>query len=551
MKDSNPWNISEEFLIASAEKRVDSGDFFGALTMLNRHEELYPSNADAWALYAEIYEALELWSLAADAWFHFLDVCNEADFPEGYDGLSTAFMNMGNETQSSFYYSRAFPDDDDDDETDEFAEFIVNYEPEEAKPRFHIVGEDDSEVLKEGLELMREGALKEARRCFCCVDTESSDYPSAAGLAAMCLLLMGEEERAQEECETLLSVYPENVQAVTTYIAVLGARGQKRHAKEVAMRLISSETRATDDLYRIATALCETGLDEEAFKALAELKQRLPYDDNILYFYAVASYHLGKTEEAIHALEDLTTIDHRRTVAQYYLERLRRVRDGEEEAFTMGYFYRLPQAEYRRVANFLLAVCRADEEDLPIIAEMEELKYCLDVAFDELEGRDEKLQLLAVKAAGRTRNDEYLRAHLLDYLGSDLVKFSILHVFTVRNITDTYGTVFINLYREFEMHTIDVGPRKEAEFLDAFADVYSRYGLLGEDFDGKICSAAEDIYAAIEDADAWEYMNERAALAAAIFRESRMPGNNPGLKEICEMYDADLSVTQEILDFLM
>lgn len=555
MRDDNPWKLSEEFLIDSAERRADSGDLFGALSILNKREDLYASNADAWALYADIYESLELWPLAADAWFRFLDVCNEADFPEGYEGLAVVFFNMGNELQSAFYYSRAYPDGDDEDEekeeTDELAEFLENFEPSEEKPRLHIVGSENPEALKEGLELMREGELKEARDRLLCVEEESPDYPSAAGLAAMCLLMLGEEEEAQKECEDLLAIHPENVQALTTYIAVLGARGEKKRAKEAAARLASFDARGTDDLYRIATALCETGLDEEAFKFLTELKRRLPYDDNVLYFYAVAAYHLGRTEDAILSLETLTTIAHRKKVAEYYLERLRRVRDGEEKAFEMSYFYRLPQVEYRRVANFLLAVCRADEEDLPLIAETPDLSYYLHVAFDELEGRDEKLQLLAVKAASRIREDEFLRAQLVDYMGSDLVKFAILHEFTARNVADSFGTVFINLYREFFTHTINIGQKKAAEFLDAFADVYSKYAILGEENEGKICGAAEDIYAALEDAEAWRYMNERAALASAIFREARIRGTDQSLKEICDMFDANRYVTQEILDFLM
>ncbi len=550
MKDVKTWNLSDEFLIQSAERRLDSKDYFGALTMLNKRAELYPPSADALALYADIYEDLEQWSLAADAWFRFLDVCNEADFPEGYEGLSIVFLNMGNEFQSAFYYSRAYPDDP-DDEIEEFTEFLDNFDPEEEPPRLHVVGELDPEALKEGLDLMREGGLKEARERLLEVDESSPDHPSAAGLAAMCLLMMGEEEEAEKECDALLDAYPDNVQALTTYIAVLGARGNKDRAKSVAKRLSALQTDATDDLYRIATALCETGLDEEAYKILLRLKIRLPYDENILYFFAVASYHLGKIDEAIGALETLTTIFPRKAVAKYYLQHLRRVRDGDEKEFEMGYFYRMPPAEYRRIANFFLAICKADDEDIPALSEMPDLEFYLRIAFDELEGRDEKFQMLAVKVAGRTRYDGFLREQLLDYMGSDLVKFAILHEFTARNEEESFGTVFINLYREFFTHTIDIGERKSKEFLDAFADVYSKYGLLGEDNEGKICAAAEDLYAALEDAGAWRYMNERAALASAIYRESRLKGSLQTLDDICDMFDADRYVTQEILDFLM
>ena len=54
-------DFSDEFLLDSAEKRYESGDFIGALTMLNKRAGMYRPSADASALYADIYEALSLW----------------------------------------------------------------------------------------------------------------------------------------------------------------------------------------------------------------------------------------------------------------------------------------------------------------------------------------------------------------------------------------------------------------------------------------------------------------------------------------------------------
>lgn len=560
----NPWNLSEEFLLESAEKRIDDGDYLGALTMLNRCEELFPPSADALAFYAEIYEVLEIWTLSADAWFRFLDICNEADFGEGYEGLALAFMNMGNEMQSAYYYSHVYSaerEDDktetdgeeglEDDEDDEFELFLNNYELPDEPPKLRIVGGADPEAVKEGLDLMRAGRLEEARERLSSVEKGSEEYPTAAGLSAMCLLMYGDEEQAQKECEALLADYPDDVQALTTYIAVLGARGDKKGAEESARHLAKLRVEGTDDLYRVATALCETELDEEAYRVLAELKTRLPYDENILYFHAVAAYRLGKTDEAISSLETLTTVYPRKAIAQYYLEHLRLVRDGEEKELSMGYFYRMPSKEYRRIANMLLKAVRLDDEVAEVLSDMPELEYSIRMAFDELEGRDEKLQLIAVKVAARMGYDEFLREVLLDYMASDLVKFTVLHEFTARNVEDSFGTVFLDMYREFFTHTINIGARKSREFLDAFADVYSKYGLLGGDNEGKLCGAAEDLYAALENAGAWRYMDEREALAAAIYRESRIRGSSETFAEICEMFDANRVVAQEILDFLM
>ena len=101
-------DFSDEFLLDSAEKRYEAGDYMGTLTMLNKRAGMYRPCADASALYADVYEAFSLWIPCADAWFRFLDTCNEADFGEGYEGLSLAFANMGDALRAELYYRRSF-----------------------------------------------------------------------------------------------------------------------------------------------------------------------------------------------------------------------------------------------------------------------------------------------------------------------------------------------------------------------------------------------------------------------------------------------------------
>ena len=96
-----------------------------------------------------------------------------------------------------------------------------------------------------------------------------------------------------------------------------------------------------------------------------------------------------------------------------------------------------------------------------------------------------------------------------------------------------------------------MGERKQEAFLKAFADVYSKFALLGEENEGKICAAAEDIYTTLAEAEAWEYMDERASLAAAIYRESRMKRAERSLDEVVKMFEADKIIVERILNFMM
>ena len=229
---------------------------------------------------------------------------------------------------------------------------------------------------------------------------------------------------------------------------------------------------------------------------------------------------------------------------------MRGLEDGGE-SFSMSYYYRVPEAEYATIANFLLAASTMEEQDAKKIASLPELDEFFRIAFDEMEGRDEKLQALAVRVAVRTHSDAVLREVLLDSTLEEYVKISILHELTMRNAEDSFGVVICNVYREFFTHKIDVGPKKREAFMKAFADVYAKFALLGDENEGKICAAAEDIYTTLEEAGALDYCEERAALAAAIYREARIKGGEHSLEKIIDLFDANRYTTQAILDFMM
>ncbi|MBR7186805.1 MAG: hypothetical protein IKD43_04915 [Clostridia bacterium] len=536
--------FDNDFLVDSAQKRFTEGDYFGALTVLNKRESMHEPLADAYEVYADIYEAMELWPLAADAWFRFLDTCAREEFSEGYEGLAIAFMNMGNELQSAYYYHLAFFDGD-----------PMPVESATKAPALRLVHDESGQIespetIAEGLALLKTGDLTAARNTFAEIPEESKDFASGAGLAAMCSLMQGDEEGAEAECERLIGSHPNNVQILTTYCAVLGAREKREEARAVARKLYALPLSATDDLYRVATALCETGLHEEAYEKLGALRERIPYDENVLWFLAAAAKHTNRLAEAIEALETLTTLYPRKAVAKWYLERMRTEREGGE-CVPMGYFYRLPEAQYRKIASFLLQMSTAEEEGQEELANSSVFAECFRLAFDEMEGHDEKLQLLAAKVAVKCRADSLLRAALLDSEGDEIVKLSILHDLVCRNEENSFGTVLLNLYKEVFLHELEIGRRKCGAFMQAFADVYSKYALLGEDCEGKICAAGEDIYNALAEAEAWDYFDERAALSAAIYREARLRGGERSLSEICKLFDASERVTQKILDYMM
>ena len=541
-------DLSDEFLLDSAEKRYTSGDYLGALTMLNKRAGMYQPSADASALYADVYEALSLWAPCADAWFRFLDTCNEADFAEGYEGLSLAFANMGDGLRAEIYYRRSFEASGEAPPPSEYDE--EDYAPE-PRPQLRLIHSDDGtvsdpELLRRGVLFVKMGELDKAKEVLSEIEPESADFPSACGLIAMCKLLTGDTSGAAEECERMLEYHPDNIHALTTYCAVLGAQERKEEAREVGKKLAAMDSDSVEDLYRIATALCETGLDEEAYQKLTKLKGMQPYDDTILWFHAVASFRSGRKEEAISSLETLTTVYPRKVIATLYLERLR----GEKEV-TLNYFYRLPEKDYKEISNFLLMADGVEAEIAERLGDEKELIGNIRLAFDQLEGRDQKLQQLAARVAVKCRCDDSVREILIDYQADELIKLSIIQDLVKRNEDNSFGVVICNFYREFYTHKMEFDGRRPEQFMEAFAEVYSRYAITADDNERKLLYAAEDVNYTLVDAGAEELFAEKDALAAVIYREARLSGSEQNIENIANLFGANVHTVKEILNFLI
>ena len=540
-------DFSDEFLLDSAEKRYEAGDYMGTLTMLNKRAGMYRPCADASALYADVYEAFSLWIPCADAWFRFLDTCNEADFGEGYEGLSLAFANMGDALRAELYYRRSFevsgevPPSDLDEE---------DFVPEQ-RPQLRLIHSDDGTVsdpdlLRRGVLFVKLGELDKAKEVLSEIEPGSEDFPSACGLIAMCKLLTGDTAGAAEECERMLEYHPDNIHALTTYCAVLGAQDRKEEAKAVGRKLAAMDSDSAEDLYRIATALCETGLDSEAYEKLTKLKGMQPYDDSILWFHAVAALRSGRKEEAISSLETLTTVYPRRVIATLYLERLR----GDKEV-TISYFYRLPEDTYKELTSFLLMADGVEPEMVERLGGDKEIENYIRLAFDQLEGRDQKLQQLAARVAVKCRCDDVVRELLLDFEGDEFIKLSMMRDLVLRNEDNSFGVVICNFYREFYTHKMEFDGRRPDQFMEAFAEVYSRYSITADDNERKLLYAAEDVNYTLVDADAEDLFAEKDALAAAIYREARLTDGEHGIETIANLFNANVHTVKEILNFLI
>ena len=185
------------------------------------------------------------------------------------------------------------------------------------------------------------------------------------------------------------------------------------------------------------------------------------------------------------------------------------------------------------------------------LGESNDMANFIRLAFDQLQGNDQKLIQLAGKIAVKCRCDDVVRELLLDFEGNEFVKLSMMKDLVERNEDNSFGVVICNFYREFYTHKMEFDGRRPDQFMKAFAEVYSRYSITADDNERKLLYAAEDVNYTLVDADADDLFAEKEALAAVIYREARLADGEHGIETIAGLFNANVHTVKEILNFLI
>lgn len=512
------FDLTADKLLEIADARLDEGDHLAALRLLHKSLELYGPGADEYVSLADAYDEMEIFELSANCWFSYLDICPEEEAVDAYEGLAACFYNMGNEPVALYYYNKMM--------RDKFVSPANNVEMGELfeqppRRRFKVCWPperaDYSDDIDEGLRALKAGEYDQARACFERVHPKSEYYIAARNYLAVCSLLEGKPQEAEKECLAVLADRPDNVQALSTYAAVLTEQERRDEAYSAAVKLASLDTDSPDELYKIATVCCENGLYEQAYEKFSILERSVSYDLTLLYFKAVAAFRCGKVQESLASFGKILDIYPDAAVARYYF---RGIRDYAEKGGTppqTSFFYRVPDEERARRAEFLAVLAQLKSAELRAYCAEADVTELLEWAFDEGDGQETELQLLAAAVAVGGGQDDFVRRFLLDSSANDAVKFETLRRLCERNKRDEFGVVVGDLYRRLPVEKLVTGRPAHAKFVQAYALCFSRFAPLGEGSAAEYCLTAQEVYAALEQDGQLALAHDAESLACAIY----------------------------------
>ena len=555
------FDFSRKRIAHLADKYYNEGNYLSALRLAYKELNEYGGDADVFARLSDIYEGMALQGSAINCWFRFLDVADEADLPDIYEGLAANFLAIGNESQSAYYYNKLI--DVDDSISEEARIEIAQAFSTTKKEKFRFVYPpklaDYSKEVNLGSHALKAGDCRRAIHEFSKVEKGAKEYETAKEMQAVAHLLAGEAQQAEGACMELLAENPNSVRAQATLAAVYLEQGREDESRALAEKLAALPLTDSDDLYKVATVCCENGLHDEAYQKFVVLDKKMPYDGRMLYFKGVSAYKSGRLDEAEKALDTLCTVYPDAEVAKYYLKALRAYKEAKENAKAgeevvapeFIYFYHLPQAEREHRCASLLKIgsCPKDEAQIFGLLALHDgyFHWC----FDEMDGGDHDLQYLGIVTAAHVRADEFLQEVLLDFEVADVLKVETLRMLIERNEDIEVGLVLCNIYRRVPIFKIKIGRKRRKKFLEAYAKLASKFIVIRDSYAEKIAKAAEFLYRALEAADGLDLIENTDDCACAMFFMAGLKEMGNDKQRIASAFDANFAKVQVLLSYVV
>lgn len=544
----NKIDYSEDRLLSVASVMLDDHNYLGALKMLNRNASFGDCGEETYELYAGAFDDMELYEKCINKWFEFIDKTKSRDLTEAHEGLAISYMNLGRDDVSAFYYDKLLKESGaiDEEERAQLLKAFLGDEKNPLKIVYPPAKADFSDEVAKAVSLMRSSNFNGAVEQLIDIPPENPEYINARNYMAMCYILDGRYDEAEEVCLDIIDRDEKNIQAMISYAAVKSERGQKEESVAIAEKLLRIKTDDPEDIYKIATVCCENDMHAEAYETFCRLGYDMQYDFNMLYFKAVAAYNSGLQGKGIEILKELLTIYPNAVIARRILLIM-----IEGKITELPYYYRLPKIERDANIKILLAFDRMPQSKVETYEDWDTLREVIMWCLDEADSRNDKDMLRAAAGCAlKARFDDIVRSILLNAFVGDDIKISMLQKLCERNEENKFGVVICNIYRRVNFMRVGLGRTKKKIFLAAYADLVCRFALIDGDYTRSLTTACVLLYDVLAENKKLSLCTDEATLVAAIFSVSSLKLSEVYNGDICAFFGADPELYKQIMENL-
>ncbi|MCD8285681.1 MAG: tetratricopeptide repeat protein [Clostridia bacterium] len=556
MKKTYNIDYSGDTMLAAADTLFDDGQTIEALRILNRNAALNGNDEVSYFLYAEIYDELGLHDKAVHNLFKSLDYEEEVDPDECYKGLAVCYMNLGDKRMCSYYYSM-YLNTSSGEEPDESMEDVQDF-IEERKPSspLRVVwppeAADFSDVFDKGVVQAMSDDTKDAIETFEQIPEGNSLYMSSRMNIATCHMLLGEFGAAEEECRKVLSEDPDNMLALINMANLYIEKKEPDKARRIAEEKFRTyETDNTEEMYKMASVYCETGLHKDAYELFSRMMSEYGiYHLNVLFFRAVAAFNAQLGQEALDAINLMLDV-YPVSVNALYTKSVMYQAVKTDKYFFMEYSFGLPDDLANEYMTLLHAFNRLSKTRAREIYKntdiLNVILWCFDGEFME---NKEELQETALSVAVKIGEYDIVRDYLLERRIPNSTKIHAIVQLAERNMDESYGVVISDIMYRVYLKKLTIGRKYHAQFLHAYGLIVGRFAFMDETIGRSIAPVAENIYARMEAEDILDRCDDTGALAMAMYKKAGMPFEKISADTMCAILNTDMSKVNDLLTLI-
>ena len=537
-----------------AEEKADQNDLLGSLTLLlaskdkSRGVMIYGDIAD-------LYFDMGHYELSINYWFRFLNLVSKKNYSIAYNGLGTSYFYLGNVDMAGFYFNEQLAHVQDaskvyiDDNMMQYFDEVVNHK-KEYKIVYPYECVDYSEAVERGKRKILQGDYAGAIEILSEVYPGSDRYADALCELELAYFFSGKLQEAVSAGRKALVYRPDCVRALCTLASIYHYCGQYEQAALCLKRAEETGSDADDDVYKLATTLCEQAKHKKALFYLEKLIGRNPYETKILFLAGIASYNTGDYSKARSYFGKILRITQVNPVALYYY----RVSDemealGAKNAKPLAYYYRVPDEECEARIRRLRDLFRKTQRELNKKVKERETKELIDWAFSTM---DVNLMTVAVAVLSRSTEKcarDYLLDVLLDASVYDEIKEEIVFQLALAQYDKSAGIVLSNFFRKIQFMSLDFSEEDRAGlFVEAYARAFTKLLISGEAaFDGLV-ETTRRLYYELLLSERLGGGKDASVLAAGIALTSGK--KNRGIRETAQLFGADYEALKALLSLI-
>lgn len=540
-----------------ADDKADRGDYLDALGLYFTVLKSDGKNLGAIADIADCYADMGLLELSNKYWFRYLTVAPKDKQGVAFEELAINYFYMDNLWASGYYFHLKVDRDGFIAEEGLDEEIIKFFSSQEINKDDYYIAypfdkADYSSVVKRAKRAFSASdislALKEYSKIpeECLTEETSADYATA-------LFLDRQYDEVVRVSKASLERFGENVNAYCNLSSLYHAQGDNDKAEYYYQRALSARKGDKAENFKLAACAIERCDNLTAKNCISYILKERPYDDIMLFFYAVSLVNLGEYEEGAEVINKALKINPYDAIFNFYSKLFLRFcedNSAADEYLPLEYSKNLPAATIRAHKKEINGII---DGKIPLTAInkdgfLEKLETAL--YFEDI--KVAKSAAFLIDREGSEKSKQIIRSALLDTEVDDEVKNSLIYLLVCGGEKNRIYVVIGNYFASIKPKKVIFEDKADgALYMSAYALAVTKSLSWGIDDCAKIAFNMNTLYKGF--AELIRFNGFGAEIIAAVaYLMCDFPRLN-NVKAVCAAFGVDkesVKNTEEFFEFV-